>query len=42
MSVMKVTNSNYTQEVLESNVPVLIDFFRRLVHALQDVCANCR
>ena len=26
MSVMKVTNSNYTQEVLESNVPVLMTF----------------
>ena len=34
MSVMKVTNSNYTQEVLESNVPVLIDFFADLVACL--------
>ena len=35
MSVMKVTNSNYTQEVLESNVPVLIDFFA-------DWCMPCQ
>lgn len=27
MSVINVTNANYTQEVLESNVPVLIDFY---------------
>ncbi len=35
MSVMKVTNSNYAQEVLESNIPVLIDFYA-------DWCMPCK
>lgn len=35
MSVIKVTNSNYTQEVLESNIPVVIDFYA-------DWCMPCK
>ena len=33
---MKFTSANFDKEVLESKVPVLVDFFCYMVRSLQD------
>ena len=34
MEIVTITNDNFEQEVLASEVPVILDFLGRMVHAL--------
>ena len=35
-----VTDSDFEERVLKSDLPILVDFWAGLVHALQDDCPN--
>ena len=36
MSVLNITKNNFQEEVMNSNKPVLLDFWVRMVRTLQD------